>query len=109
MPSPFPGMNPYLEQDDVWQDFHQRFITELAKALGAQVRPAYIVKIEERVYVRELSSEERSFIGRADLTVGRVPRAATTPGGAVLAAPAYGRIPQSVDVERQSYLEVRGR
>ena len=23
MPSPFPGMNPYLEQDDVWHDFHK--------------------------------------------------------------------------------------
>jgi len=21
MPSPFPGMNPYLEQDDAWHDF----------------------------------------------------------------------------------------
>ena len=26
MPSPFPGMNPYLEQPDVWHDFHQGFI-----------------------------------------------------------------------------------
>ncbi len=23
MPSPFPGMNPYLEQDDAWHDFHR--------------------------------------------------------------------------------------
>lgn len=102
-------MNPYLEQEDVWQDFHQRFITETANALGAQVRPGYIVKIEERLYVRELSSEERRFIGRADVTVARGEHAPTPPGGIALAAPAYGRIPQSVDVERQSYLEVRGR
>ena len=25
MPSPFPGMNPYLEQDDVWHDFRLCF------------------------------------------------------------------------------------
>jgi Protein of unknown function (DUF4058) len=24
MPSPFPGMNPYLEQEDHWQDFHRK-------------------------------------------------------------------------------------
>jgi hypothetical protein len=102
-------MNPYLEQEDVWQDFHQRFITQAANVLGAQVRPTYIVKIEERVYVRELSSEERSFIGRADVSVARASHASTAPSGVVTAAPAYGRVPQSVDVERQSYLEVRGR
>ena len=25
MPSPFPGLNPYLEQEAVWHDFHERF------------------------------------------------------------------------------------
>jgi hypothetical protein len=24
MPSPFPGMNPYLETDDAWHDFHEK-------------------------------------------------------------------------------------
>ena len=33
MPSPFPGMNPWLEQVDVWHDFHQRFITRIGDAL----------------------------------------------------------------------------
>ncbi len=54
MPSPFPGMNPYLEQDDAWHDFHERFIPLAADVLGAQVRPNYIVKIDEHVYVHEL-------------------------------------------------------
>ena len=27
MPSPFPGMNPYLEQNDTWQDFRNSFLT----------------------------------------------------------------------------------
>ena len=29
MPSPFPGMNPYLEQRDVWRDFHGTFLGRL--------------------------------------------------------------------------------
>lgn len=37
MPSPFPGMNPYLEQDDVWQDFHQSFITRTARTSAGTV------------------------------------------------------------------------
>jgi hypothetical protein len=41
MPSPFPGMNPYLEQDDVWHDFHERFLPAAAEAIGVQVQPDY--------------------------------------------------------------------
>jgi hypothetical protein len=48
MPSPFPGMSPYLEQEDVWQDFHQSFIVFLRDALREQVRPNYVVKVEEQ-------------------------------------------------------------
>jgi hypothetical protein len=51
-------MNPYLEQDDAWHDFHERFITFVATVLGAQLRPRYIVKIDEHVFVHELSYVE---------------------------------------------------
>src|SRR5260370_2174079 len=69
MPSPFPGMNPYLEQDDAWHDFHERFLSLIADLLVAQVRPAYIVKIDEHVYVHEVPAEPRRFLGRPDLSI----------------------------------------
>lgn len=47
MPSPFPGMNPYLEQEAAWHDFHKSFIPMAAETLGAQVRPRYFARIEE--------------------------------------------------------------
>ena len=47
MPSPFPGMNPFLEQEDAWSDFHERFIPVAAEDIGRQVRPGYIVKIDQ--------------------------------------------------------------
>ena len=34
MPSPFPGMNPYLERDVVGHDFHERFLILGAGVLG---------------------------------------------------------------------------
>ena len=37
MPSPFPGMNPFLERDDVWPDFHHRLIGRMAGAIADQV------------------------------------------------------------------------
>ena len=51
MPSPFPGMNPYLEQADVWQDFQQSFISLLRQLLAEQVRPKYLVKIKEQIFI----------------------------------------------------------
>ncbi len=35
MPSPFPGMDPYLEQEIIWHDFHQRFLPAAAAQLSA--------------------------------------------------------------------------
>lgn len=70
MPSPFPGMNPYLEQEDVWPDFHERFIPWVATLLGGQLRPRYIVKIDEHIYVHELTAESRRWVGRADVSLG---------------------------------------
>ena len=51
MPSPFPGMDPYLEDPARWPDVHQRLITYIADALQPQVRPRYHARMGERVYI----------------------------------------------------------
>ncbi len=69
MPSPFPGMNPYIENADVWEDFHLRFIAHAADRLAAQAGEAYIVKGETRLILHELSAEERKHFGAADIGI----------------------------------------
>jgi len=108
MSSPFPGMDPYLENEEVWHDFHERFIPALAEALGPQVRPNYIVKIDEHAYIHELPSDQRRLIGRPDLLVSGSSTPAKT-AGATAEAPIYGQLPLAVDVERQPYIEIRDR
>jgi hypothetical protein len=49
MPSPFPGMDPYLEARTIWPDVHQRLITYMAEALYPQLRPKYVARIGERI------------------------------------------------------------
>jgi hypothetical protein len=108
MPSPFPGMNPYLEQEAVWHDFHERFCPAAAEFLTVQIRPHFIAKIDEHVYIHELPDEARRFIGRADVTVAQPrPRVGTT-STATLEAPARVQLP-AVDIERLSFLEIRDR
>ena len=110
MPSPFPGMNPYLEQADAWHDFHQRFITRIAEELTPAIVPKYFAKIDENVYIHELSAEERSLLGRPDVAVlesGLRDRATTAV--AHRTAPAYGQVLPATDVTREPLIEIRDR
>ena len=72
MPSPFPGMNPFLEQDDAWHDFHEKIIPAIGERLVVQVRPNYIVKIDGHDYVHELTPDPRRHLGRTDVQVEKL-------------------------------------
>lgn len=47
MPSPFPGIDPYLENPELWPEVHHRLITAIADAIGPSIRPKYRVAIEK--------------------------------------------------------------
>jgi Protein of unknown function (DUF4058) len=51
MPSPFPGMDPYLEHPALWPGVHQGLITFMWSALNAMLPPQYVASMGERVYV----------------------------------------------------------
>lgn len=106
MPSPFPGMNPYLEQDDAWEDFHLSFITHARDRLNELVGGNYLVKIEVRIFLHELSAEERRYFGRADigLTTAR-PAEPGSPTAGTMPAPLQLPYP-AIDVERHTSLEI---
>ncbi len=53
MPSPFPGMDPYLEDPAFWQDFHWTFINYWREALADQLPDHYEARIGERVFLEE--------------------------------------------------------
>ena len=53
MPTPFPGMDPYVEQPVLWLDVHNGLIAEIRNALAPQLRPRYYVALEERTYLAE--------------------------------------------------------
>jgi hypothetical protein len=47
----FPGMDPYLEDPQIWPGVHATFIVYLRDHLLPALRPRYIAAVEERVYV----------------------------------------------------------
>ena len=49
MPSPFPGMDPYLEAAHIWEDFHASLANEIRDQLTPRLRPRYIAALTPRV------------------------------------------------------------
>src|SRR5215210_7614745 len=59
MPSPFPGMDPFLEDPDIFPDVHDSLTTYLREFLQARLPEPYYAAIGRRVWV-EVS---RRYIG----------------------------------------------
>lgn len=53
MPSPFPGMDPYLEAPELWPDLHHQLISVIREQLNIALRPRYHAMVEERVYLSD--------------------------------------------------------
>jgi len=106
MPSPFPGMDPYLEQPELWPEFHNRLLVAIADALGPQLRPKYRVAIEKRVYQ---DAAEDLQIGRPDAAIFRAiaePNRLPQRQGQVLVEPVMVELPMPEEVTER-FLEIR--
>ncbi|HRJ42651.1 MAG: DUF4058 family protein [Caldilineaceae bacterium] len=107
MPTPFPGMDPYLERPGIWEGVHTRLLVAISDALTPRLRPNYRVDIERRTYLAVLKPDD--LVGILDVLVFE-------PAGPVVAdpTPSYANgerpllaeipVPEEV-VER--YLEIR--
>ncbi|MGB3654783.1 MAG: DUF4058 family protein [Rivularia sp. (in: cyanobacteria)] len=67
MSSPFPGMNPYLENPELWSEVHHRLITAIADAIEPQLGIEYRVAIEKRTYLGDI--EDSVLVGIPDVAV----------------------------------------
>jgi len=48
MPSPFPGMDPYLESPDIWPDFHDRMAEQMSRDLNRLLPRPYYARLVMR-------------------------------------------------------------
>lgn len=115
--SPFPGMDPFLEVNPLWQEFHGWFIRELARLNSRQARDVGCqIAVERNVYRREPSGEmvligEPGALVGPDLSVAGWDHSAFE-GNAVATAElkAIHRVqldPDQMEIYKQDYLVVR--
>jgi hypothetical protein len=55
MPSPFPGMDPYLEDERLWPAFHHQLVNGLYQILLPGLVDRYRARLAHRAYVTEMA------------------------------------------------------
>ena len=114
MPSPFPGMDPYLE-GAVWESLHGLLAAEIARSLAPRLLPRYIVR-PEKIYVMSMTDTigaagPPATRRRPDVSVAvGDPEAALPEGGnvAVLEAPLQVDVAMpEVEPDPQLSVEIR--
>lgn len=114
MPSPFPGMDPYLEAPDIFPDFHDRFAEHISAELNRTLPAPYYARLEMRPEVGIIGDEiQRRIVPDVSVQQPPWPTSASTAGSvAVLDGP---RTEASFSVEitvpsepiRHHFVEVR--
>ncbi len=106
MPSPFPGMDPYLEDPIEWPGVHTNLIVTIQDLLVPQLRPNYVVRIEQRVEIWSPEELRRPPIVPDVFVLERPsPRAGSTAVAAV--SPATLIEPLYEETRRTRYIEIR--
>src|SRR5438093_7051660 len=49
MPSPFPGMDPFLEKNPIFHELHTQMLAEAQALLQPQLRPKYVARLERHL------------------------------------------------------------
>src|SRR5947209_8093784 len=93
MPSPFPGMDPFLETNPIFQELHTQMLAEMQALLQPQLRPNYIARLERHLSEGSVWDALQGAVSlerkEPDVTiVGRSADRTHTGSTAVLAQPA---------------------
>lgn len=114
MPSPFPGMDPYLEAPDIWPDFHNALAGEVRALLNQTLPTPYYARLEMRpeVGIVDEGGYRRRIV--PDVSVVRRPRSPADGGGvAELDAPRTALSSKWIEVTvlaepiRHDFVEIR--
>jgi hypothetical protein len=106
MASPFPGMDPFLEDPAFWRDFHHEFIGCWRDALADQLPETYEARLDETVDLVPMDEATRKFF--PDVAGSRTRQAARSRAkgaGTLLLEPVT--IPHEfLDEERQARIHI---
>lgn len=105
MPSPFPGVDPFIEDQGNWRDFHVTFISTFRDALNEILPDHYHAAIDERVGFIDVQEVDRTAY--PDVAVVREGAGPSRGVGATMTAAEPVMVPLAIlDEEREAFIEV---
>ena len=69
MPSPFPGMDPYIEDDVFWSGFHTTMIVAISASITKALPAGYYADVEQHVWLQDEDFDVREPFGYPDAYV----------------------------------------
>ncbi len=87
MPSPFPGMDPYLEHPAYWSGFHTRFIVAISAAISHALPKGYYADVEQHVWLEGEDPDEREPFAVPDDYVAERKGIESRSGGGIATLP----------------------
>jgi len=106
VPSPFPGMDPYLENPAIWPDLHVGLNAAIRAELNKRLPARYAARIDRYVWIHEPGADERTLLGKPDVYVAETTGSGSGSGhAAVLTAPATVVLP-AVRREGNRYIKI---
>ena len=109
--SPFPGIDPYIEAQSGWADFHARFLIYCCDMLNVGLPDLYVARTEEQVRLVRKPPEPSSGF-RPDVAILREPGVAAQvrsvrSGTATLEPVSVPLETEMIEEVRESWIEIR--
>lgn len=111
MPSPFPGMDPYLESPALWSDLHGALLYAVRGAVTASLPRRYAALVDQYVWLEGPDEDERTPLGAPDVYLADrgTPGVATVTRSVAAAASPYRTIMPYIRKSGHRYLRITDR
>ncbi len=105
--SPFPGMDPYLEDPTIFPDLHETLIGIIREQLAPRLAPKYIAELTTELVIEEVGTDDQSLLAIPDVTVTQAKEAAVA-YAVMPVEPVRVRVPMTIPMRVVSaYIRLR--
>ncbi len=107
MPSPFPGMDPYLEDPQLWPSVHHLLISQIGTTLNRLLPSGYVAAFGERVFVAGPDRDNYPDVSVKDVEVVGGVGTFLRSGSATAVSDAPWVVAVTTDEITESFVEIR--
>lgn len=105
MPSPFPGMDPYIESSGYWSEFHTSMVVAIRDELNARLPPGFAATVDVYVWLESSEPGRSEQLREPDVYVTEEPGRPRGTAAAAVADPETIVLPRT-GTRRRRYVKI---